>query len=905
MQKKIYQYKRFWLILLILAYLIVGFFYLPKIIKNQIQTQMQTQLAMETAVDTVRFNPLTFTTSLEMLSITDRHGENWFNAKEFGINFDPLNLIRGEWKFSDLNLNEPQINILTNLDGQVVVPALPEFPESEEPAGELNLTVEDINIEQGRVNIQANNVKEDFAIVVKHLKFDHEKFNLLDEDTLFQLAITTENNEVIELNGHYNHVQQLIESELNLSDWQASTLNRVLPDHLMVNNQSGLIQADGSLNWPLSEKPVLNFSEIELQNISSTWNQAIDVTAFNAVINDTVVDTQSKKVQVSSFESSDAAWQVKWPIEMTSSDQTEKVIDESEPQWQVNVENVTINDWPLEIIDQTLNQNLDLTLNDLNINDVNTQNQPFNVNSQLQLTEGGIVDWQSEQSLEPFSLSSEIKLQSLELQSLSPWIEAQSGLVFAQGTLQTEQQLTVTGEQFGLQGTLSLGNADIENNRGQDIMSLSQLIIGATDVSSEQKTIIIDQITLDQAQGNIIIDEDKNINIQNLKQNETEPQVSDEPSDWVIKVGSVNFKDSSTALIDKSITPAVTTSVSELNGEIKGLSSESLSKADVEITGKFNQFSPLSIKGKINPLSSDAYTDLKVVVQDLDLLAFSPYSTKTVAFPINGGKLDMELEYNLNKHELKGKNNLLFKQFKLGDKTPSPDVVDLPLKLAVSLLTGMNGEMKINLPVSGNITDPEFSYGSLVGKAFFKLITSIVASPFKILGALIPNPDPNLSDIQFASGSAELIESEKNKLNQIAEIMAKKSNLNLQLNPQVDAEFDQKGLQLSALLTKAPFEQFDTSDSDVTEWLQAQLTPEELATYTSEDGQTDFNSIWKSLLQRQVITDEMMNDLTTKRNNVIKNYLLESAGITAEKVFVEKAVNQSTNLSMIKIGVSQ
>ncbi len=501
-------------------------------------------------------------------------------------------------------------------------------------------------------------------------------------------------------------------------------------------------------------------------------------------------------------------------------------------------------------------------------------------------------------------ISSQMSIKALALSPLSPWIEAQSGLVVTAGQLNTTQHFQFIEDQFEINGTLDMAAANIQNTQQQDIMSLGQLTIGATEVSSQSKTITIDQITLDQANGNIIIDSDKNINIQNLKQDDIENTTNqDEPSEWVIKVGAVNFKDSSTALIDQSVEPAVTTRVSGLNGHIKGLSSETLSKADVDLSGKFNQFSPLKIQGQINPLSSDAFTDLTINIQDLDLLAFSPYSTHYLAFPVIGGKLNVELAYNLNKNELHGKNKLLFKQFKLGDRADAPDAVNLPLKLAVSLLTDLNGEMKIDLPVSGNLNDPEFSYGGLIGKAFFKLITTIVASPFKILGALIPNPDPDLSDINFISGQSELLPSEQNKLNQIAEIMAKKADLNLQLNPHIDANYDQAGLKLNALLQKAPFEQFDPTNPNVTAWLAVQLTPEELDSYRTEQG-IDHQKIWQALLNRQQITDQQIKTLTEQRNLAIKNYLIETAGIPAARIFIEQAQSQDNNQSMIKIGVS-
>ena len=180
-----------------------------------------------------------------------------------------------------------------------------------------------------------------------------------------------------------------------------------------------------------------------------------------------------------------------------------------------------------------------------------------------------------------------------------------------------------------------------------------------------------------------------------------------------------------------------------------------------------------------------------------------------------------------------------------------------------------------------------------------------MASPFKILGALIPNPDPNLSDIQFNSGSAELLPSEQNKLNQIAEIMAKKTELNLQLNPQIDPAFDQAGLKLNQLLEQAPFDTFDPADNHVTEWLSVQLTPEELATYRLDDGSLESAKIWQALINRQVVTAEAIQALGAQRNLNIKKYLLEQAAITAEKIFIEQAQSTDNQSARVKIGVSR
>ena len=50
----------------------------------------------------------------------------------------------------------------------------------------------------------------------------------------------------------------------------------------------------------------------------------------------------------------------------------------------------------------------------------------------------------------------------------------------------------------------------------------------------------------------------------------------------------------------------------------------------------------------------------------------------------------------------------------LGDKVKSPDAVDAPVKLGLSLLRDMSGNIVITLPVRGDLNDSKFSIGGIV-----------------------------------------------------------------------------------------------------------------------------------------------------------------------------------------------
>ena len=82
--------------------------------------------------------------------------------------------------------------------------------------------------------------------------------------------------------------------------------------------------------------------------------------------------------------------------------------------------------------------------------------------------------------------------------------------------------------------------------------------------------------------------------------------------------------------------------------------SDQPAKADVALEGTVDKYAPFNIKGQINPLSEDAYTDLTCSFKNLDLPTVSPYSGKYAGYPINKGKLSLELGYKISEKTLVG-----------------------------------------------------------------------------------------------------------------------------------------------------------------------------------------------------------------------------------------------------------
>ena len=260
-----------------------------------------------------------------------------------------------------------------------------------------------------------------------------------------------------------------------------------------------------------------------------------------------------------------------------------------------------------------------------------------------------------------------------------------------------------------------------------------------------------------------------------------------------IENGSANFADMLTK-------PHFATGIKGLNGTVKGLSSESLARADVSLEGKVDEYAPAKIAGQINPLSEDVYTDLAMEFKNIELTSFNPYSGKFAGYAIEKGKLSVDLKYKVSENMLVGENKIVLDQLTLGERVESPDATNLPVGLAIALLKDRNGVIDIDLPIRGDLSDPEFSYGHIIFQALLNLIAKAATSPFAMLGGLIGSGDEELSFIEFDFGSAELQPQETGKLDTLAKALLERPALGLEIKGAADTEHDRLALAEAKLL---------------------------------------------------------------------------------------------------------
>lgn len=198
-------------------------------------------------------------------------------------------------------------------------------------------------------------------------------------------------------------------------------------------------------------------------------------------------------------------------------------------------------------------------------------------------------------------------------------------------------------------------------------------------------------------------------------------------------------------------------------------------------------------------LTENAFTDIVMKFQSIELTTFTPYSGKFLGYKIDKGKLHLDLHYILSGRSLDSQNHIVFDQLTLGEKVESPDATSLPLKLAIGLLKDSKGVIDLDIPVKGSLDDPEFSVWPIVWKALLNLLVKAVTSPFKLLGALFGGGDEDLEHIGFSPGADSLAASQQAKLDSLARALTERPGLKLDVRGVAAPAVDREALATQAI----------------------------------------------------------------------------------------------------------
>ena len=371
-----------------------------------------------------------------------------------------------------------------------------------------------------------------------------------------------------------------------------------------------------------------------------------------------------------------------------------------------------------------------------------------------------------------------------------------------------------------------------------------------------------------------------------------------------LRIGTIRVAGGNINFTDNFIKPNYSANLTQLNGSIDAIASDRSEPSEVAVSGRVDDDAPLEITGKFHPLPPNRFIDLRAVASGFDLPKISPYSGRWAGYSIEKGKLTADVRYRIDGDTLQATNKLVINQLTFGPKVESPTASKLPVLLAVSLLKDRNGNIDLDIPISGSLSDPQFSVGALIWKVIGNLIVKIVTSPFSFLASLGSGAAANdISYIEFAPGAATLDDEDRNRLDALAKGMTERPALSLEIAGYGDETGDRIGMQQARLEQTlralkfaelrrgnrtAELPSIDTIKVDPTErpalleraWRNAKLNP---STFSKPPPP---EALEAELLEHEVITPADVKQVAQLRAQAARDYLRDSKNISHDRLFL-------------------
>ncbi len=469
------------------------------------------------------------------------------------------------------------------------------------------------------------------------------------------------------------------------------------------------------------------------------------------------------------------------------------------------------------IVDQSPNEpvRLDLakgfvTLKGLSLN----LDKPIPLEAGFVLKQGGRFD--ASGTLIPGKASGalDLRLASLSLKPFAPYVNQVARLNLRSGVASTRGKLSFAQAKSGMKldfrgGFATDDLAITEEETEQPFLGWKKLSSNSLDLRLNPDRLQMNELVALNPFGKVIIFEDKSINLQRILHTPAPDTLAADAAaqspapassaSFPLAIERLRIVGANAEFADLSLTPQFGTRMHDLSGIVAGLSTDPATTALVELDGKVDDYGSARLRGSIQPFRATDFTDLKLTFRNLEMAELTPYSGKFAGRKIDSGKLSVDLEYKIKQRQLTGDNKFVINTLKLGERVDSPDAMKLPLDLAIALLQDSNGVIDLDLPISGSLDDPQFSYGKIIWKAIVNVLTKLVTAPFRALGKLLGVSSEQMEAVNFDPGSSTLLPPEQEKLKLLAEAMAKRPALTLTLEPGYDPEADRRALQEQAM----------------------------------------------------------------------------------------------------------
>jgi len=614
----------------------------------------------------------------------------------------------------------------------------------------------------------------------------------------------------------------------------------------------------------------------------------------------------------------------------------------SDGEWTVEAKKIDLERFKVDFEDRSASAPAKTTLSNISLRGENfstAKNQRARATIRTRVNNKGILRLVGTTTVTPLNGKFTVDGQDIELVPFQNYMGDNVNLLLTGGQAGTKGELTFNttadgGLRVNYQGSAKVADfGSVEKDGAQDLLKWKSLALDAIQFDLDPFQLRIGEITLADFYSRLILGADGKMNLQKLtvppeekkaeadaqpkaEEKAAAPKAEDKAAPPAengappepISIGKINLHSGNINFSDFFVKPNYSANLTSVEGTISELKPET--PGDLDLKAKLDESAPVDVKGKINPLSKDLFLDIVADAREIELSPMTPYSAKYVGYGIEKGKLSFNVKYKLENRKLSAENKIILNQLTFGEKIESPTATKLPVLLAVALLKDRNGVIDVDLPISGSLDDPQFSVGGIVLRIVINIITKAVTAPFSLIASAFggSGSGEELSYIEFANGRADLDQADRDKVATLAKALNNRPSLNLEIIGRVDPVTDLDGLKRVSIERKVKAQKL----KDLARKGQAPRSVDEVQVDKSEYAQylkdaygdesfpkprnviglakdLPVPEMEKLMMQHAQASDEDLRQLSNRRAQVVRDALLATGQVGADRLFVVAA----------------
>ncbi len=810
-------------------YSLLGFLILPGVALRIANQQLANYATLPAKLQRVELNPFSLELTLWGLQIGEP-GKEQVGFERLYANLQLDSLWSGALHLANVELDKPRTELLFAKDGSLNLTQLfklpPSQPKAETPASKpFPLRIGSIKLNAGYLHFEDLRPSEPIEFLYDSMDLELKNLSTLpDDSTDMTLVAAGPKGGRIDWRGTFSLVPIASEGTLKFTDGKMKLVWPYVRDIVPLVLEDGRVSFETHYKLNLSKETELLLDNTSLQVAPFAVNAPDGkplVRLASLSVSETSIDLAKQLVTVGKIRSEkletwaalESDGQLDWqklfagqPAKAKPAEKTEPATETpttketastntpSKP-WQVLLRDVQLRNYQVHLADRTHKEPVALEVGPLNLDlqNFDSLNQsPFTLKLDTGVGKQGKLQASGDVNLAPVSSKLNVVTRDIDLRVAQAYISPFIRLELRSGMLNSDLDVDLKNTAplaFSITGKAQVNQLHtLDTIKNRDFVKWQQLNLDGLEYRHGD-ALSIAKVNLQQPYARFMINEDRTTSVDDLliPQPAGSPQKARNTSTSSAKplgihIGEIAINDGSANFADFSLTPNFATAIQQLNGRIGTIDNRQPKPANVDIKGKVDRYAPVTIKGALNPFDPMASLDIATSFKRVELTTLTPYSGKFAGYRIRKGRLNLDLHYLITKGQLKAENKLVLEQLQLGEKVDSPDAVDLPIRLAVALLKDTEGKISIELPISGDLNNPQFSVMPIVWQTLRNLVMRAAQAPFKFIGGLVSGGDAqDLGSVAFTPGSSDLSSDAKGALDKLASALKARPELRLEI----------------------------------------------------------------------------------------------------------------------------